>query len=273
MPSLDQPKIAASMSETSASGASSRPRSAILLPSLATIACILCLPILAHHIKSRNLAASMQIFLIVLENIFNLINPLLWPTSDFHSWWDGVGLCDVESKLRLAADIGYKSALVCIYRQLAIILNTEQIVLVPSPSQCLCQTAIEVPLCLRFPISIMIAHYLVQSGRYYIFPITGCVPILDSSWPSMALVLIWPGAMWMVAAAYCSVIIYRLAKYCRQVSSMLSTPLSIQPISIRASLCNSYHIDSQFSSGGPISIGTERGLRSRTPFLFLEQDS
>ena len=168
----------------------------------------------------------MQIFWIVLENVFNLINPLLWPTNDFHGWWNGVGLCDVESKLRLAAYIGYISALVCIYRQLAIILDTEQIVLVPSPSQRRFRTAIEIVLCLGFPIYIMIAHYLVQSGRYYIFPITGCVPILDSSWPSTALVLIWPGAMWMVAAAYCSVIIYRLAKYRRQVSSILSAPQS-----------------------------------------------
>ena len=213
------------MAETAAAaGVVSRSPSASLLPILATIACLLCLPILVNHITSRNLAASMLVFWIVLENIYNLINPLLWPTNDFDSWWNGIGLCDIESKLRLAAYVGYISALVCIYRQLAIILNTEQIVLVPTSSQRRCRTAIEVVLCFGFPVLIMIAHYIVQSGRYYIFAITGCVPMLDSSWPTILLVLIWPGVMWVVSAVYCLVIIYRLAKHRRQVLSILSAP-------------------------------------------------
>ena len=160
----------------------------------------------------------------MLENVFNLINPLLWPTNDFKGWWDGVGFCDVESKLRLAAYIGYISALVCIYRQLAVILNTEQIVLVPSPARRRRRIAIEIALCFGFPVYIMVAHYVVQSGRYYIFAVTGCVPILDSSWPSIVLVVIWPTVMWIMAAVYCSVIIHRLIKYRRHISSILSAP-------------------------------------------------
>jgi pheromone a factor receptor len=159
--------------------------------------------------------------------VYNVINPLLWPTNNFGRWWNGVGLCDVESKLRLAGNMGYISALVCIYRQLAAILNTEQIVLAPSAAQCRRRIAIEITLCFGFPIYVMAAHFIVQSGRYYIFAITGCVPILDSSWPSMVLVLIWPGVMWLVAAVYCAVIIRRLIKYRRQVSSILSTPRSM----------------------------------------------
>lgn len=204
----------------------SRPLSAILLPILATVTCILCLPILINHIKSRNLAQSVLIAWIVLENVYNVINPLLWPTNDFGLWWNGVGLCDVESKLRLAGNMGYISALVCIYRQLAAILNTEQIVLAPSAAQCRRRIAIEITLCFGFPIYIMAAHYIVQSGRYYIFAITGCVPILDSSWLSVVLVLIWPGVMWLVAAIYCATIIRRLVKYRRQVSSILSASRS-----------------------------------------------
>lgn len=204
----------------------SRPLSAILLPILASVTCILCLPILINHIKSRNLAQSVLIVWIVLENVYNVINPLLWPTNDFGLWWNGVGLCDVESKLRLAGNMGYIGALVCIYRQLAAILNTEQIVLAPSAAQCRRRIAIEITLCFGFPIYIMAAHYIVQSGRYYIFAITGCVPILDSSWLSVVLVLIWPGVMWVVAAIYCATIIRRLVKYRRQVSSILSASRS-----------------------------------------------
>jgi pheromone a factor receptor len=72
----------------------------------------------------------------------------------------------------------------------------------------------------------MIAGYIVQSGRYYILAIAGCVPMLDSSWLSVVLVLIWPGVMWVVAAGYCLMIIYRLIKYRRQVSGILSSPNS-----------------------------------------------
>jgi pheromone a factor receptor len=225
-PTFDQPNTAVRMSATTNPKSLSRPLSAILLPILATSACILCLPILVNHIKSRNLATSVLISWIVLENVYNLVNPLLWPTNDFGRWWDGVGLCDVESKLRLAGYMGYASALVCIYRQLALILNTEQIVLVPSPAQRRRRIAIEIALCFGAPIYIMLAHFIVQSGRYYVFAITGCVPILDSSWPSIVLVLIWPGIMWLVAAAYCSIIIHRLIKYRRHVSGILSGPHS-----------------------------------------------
>ena len=221
-----QLNIAANMPKTSDATSFSRPVSATLLPVLATIACILCLPILVSHIRSKNLATSVLISWIVLENIFNLINPLLWPTNDFANAWNGAGLCDVESKLRLAASIGYVGALVCIYRHLAVILNTEQIVLVPSPAQRRRRIAIEMALCFGFPVYIMIAGYIVQSGRYYILAIAGCVPMLDSSWLSVVLVLIWPGVMWVVAAGYCSIIIHRLIKYRRQVSGILSSPHS-----------------------------------------------
>jgi pheromone a factor receptor len=220
------PNVSANMPMTGDSTFFSRPASATLLPVLATLACILCLPILVHHIQSRNLTASVLIVWIVLENVFNVINPLLWPTKDFVNAWDGVGLCDVESKFRLAASIGDVGALVCICRHLAGILNTEQIVLIPSPAQRRRRIAIEMALCFGFPVYMMIAGYIVQSGRYYIFAIAGCVPMLDSSWPSIILVLVWPGVMWMVAAGYCSIIIHRLIKYRRQVSSMLSSPHS-----------------------------------------------
>jgi pheromone a factor receptor len=98
-------------------------------------------------------------------------------------------------------------------------LNAEQIALVPSPAQRRRRIAIEMALCFGFPVSVMIAGYAVQSGRYYIFAIAGCVPVLDSSWLS---VVIWPGVMLVVTAGYCSMIIHRLIKYRRQVSGILS---------------------------------------------------
>ena len=193
-----------------------------LLPLLSIIACFLCIPILAIHLKSHNLAVSVLISCIILENLINFINPLIWPTDNLNIWWLGYGLCDVEVKLQLAASMAYITAVVCIYRQLASILNTDRVVLAASPAHRRRRIAFEVALCFGFPIYIMIAHYLVQPSRYFIYALSGCVPSIDNSWVSVPILLIWPVIMWIVAAVYCALIIYRLIKYRREFSSILS---------------------------------------------------
>lgn len=200
--------------------------SGILLPLLAIIACLLCLSILTIHLKTHNLAASVLISCIILENVFNIINPILWPTDNENTWYLGYGLCDIEVKLSLACSISYIGAVICIYRQLASILNTDRIVISVSSAQRRRRTVLEITLCFGFPIYIMIAHYIVQPTRYFIYALSGCVPSIDNSWPSIPLLLIWPVVLWLVAAAYCVLIIHRLIKYRRDFSTILSASQS-----------------------------------------------
>lgn len=204
----------------------SRSPSATLLPILAIIAGFVCLPILVMHIKSHNLAASVLVFWIVLENVFNFINPLIWPTADESSWWLGYGLCDVEVKLELAASLAYIGAVVCIYRRLARVLDTSRIVLVASPAQRWRHIALEIVLCFGLPIYIMVAHYIVQPSRYYLVPVEGCLPSFSNCWPSIVLVYIWPVVLWIVAAIYCTMIAHRLVKCRREFSDILSASQS-----------------------------------------------
>ena len=175
---------------------------AVAVPVLALIALIIDIPPLTWHIRNRNLAASSLVCWVMLSNLMNFINALIWPTDDTAKWWGGSGLCDVEVKLMIAVTFGFVGALVCIMRNLAKVLNTKRTVLSPSRAQIRRETAIECLLCFGGPIYSIAVHYIVQPSRYYIFAISGCTPSYDNSWPKVVLILIWPPLLGVVVVYY-----------------------------------------------------------------------
>jgi pheromone a factor receptor len=176
----------------------------VVFPFLTLLTILLSIAPFIWHIKHRNLPASSLVFWIVLVDIFYFINALIWPNDDLDSWWRGYGLCDLEVKLQVAATIGIPTSLVCIMRNLARVLDTSRTVLQPSPAQRRRQYAIEALLCFGAPVYMIIAHYVVQNVRYYIFGISGCVPGFDNSWPSIVLIEIWSPFFSVVAVYYSS---------------------------------------------------------------------
>ena len=139
----------------------------------------------------------------MIDNIFNFINALIWPTDDISSWWSGVGLCDVETKIQVGSYVGVVGALACIFRGLAIALDTDRAVLIPSKAQRTRKLVLELALCAGFPLYMMITHYIVQPHRFMIFAIAGCTSSYDTSWPSTALHFIWPPIICLVDVYYC----------------------------------------------------------------------
>lgn len=204
----------------------SRPLASILLPILAGISVVICLPPLVTHLESRNVAAAVLVFWITLINMFNFLNPLIWPTDELDDRWNGVGLCDIEVKLIVASSLAIPGALICIFRQLAIILDTDKTTLVPSRGQRRRRLAFEVVFCIVCPLYMMIGHYVVQSYRYYIFAISGCVPPFDSSWVGIILMFVPPLVLCAVAAGYSVLVVVRLLKYRRQFSTILASSQS-----------------------------------------------
>ncbi len=205
-----------------------RSLSSILLPTLAGLSVVLCLPPLVTHLESRNVAAAVLVFWITLDNIFNFINPLIWPTDDLETRWNGHGLCDIEVKLNLASSTAIPGALICIFRQLAIILDTDNTTLVPSRGQRRRRIAFEAFFCIICPLYMVAAHFVVQTFRYYIFAISGCVPSFDSSWPGIILIFIPPLVLCAIAAGYCGLVVFRLLKYRQRFSTILaSSPSSL----------------------------------------------
>lgn len=182
---------------------------AVALPILAFITLIIDTPPFVWHIKNRNLAASSLVFWVIISNLMNLINPLIWPTDNIQHWWHGQILCDIEIKLMMAANFGIVGSMACIMRNLAKALDTERTVLSPSKAQRRRHIIIDCLFCFGGPIYVMLIHYIVQPKRYYIFAISGCTSSVDNSWPKLVLVFIWPPIICLIDAYYSGMCILR----------------------------------------------------------------
>ena len=180
---------------------------AVAVPLLALITLILDTPPLVWHIRNRHLAAASLVFWIILTNLMNFINALLWPTDNIATWWHGKVLCDIEVKLMTAVYIGVVGSLLCIMRNLARVLDTENTVLYSSKAQKRRQLALDLTLCFGVPCYFMVAHYIVQPSRYYVFAVAGCTPPVDRSWPKLVLLFIWPPIFCLVVVYYCGMLI------------------------------------------------------------------
>lgn len=175
---------------------------AVLVPTLALITLIIDVPPFVWHIRNRNLSASFLVFWTLVANSMNFINGLIWPRDDLADWWHGDGLCDVEVKLMVAIPVGILGCVLCITRNLAKVLDTKQTVLQQSKAQLRRQLAFDWMFCLVVPMWMMLAHYVVQPSRYYIFGIAGCNWSVDNSWPKIVLLLLWPNILILVVVYY-----------------------------------------------------------------------
>lgn len=186
---------------------------AVAVPILALIALIIDVPPFVWHIRNRNLAASSLVFWVIISNLMNFINPLIWPTDDIQHWWHGQILCDIEIKLQMAVNFGVVGSMACIMRNLAKALDPEQTVLSLSKEQRRRQTITNCLFCYGGSIYVMLIHYIVQPNRYYIYAISGCTSSFDNSWPKLVLVFIWPPIICLVDAYYSVLVIVRMRRY------------------------------------------------------------
>ncbi|KAI4116887.1 MAG: hypothetical protein LQ345_002773 [Seirophora villosa] len=194
----------------------------IAFPTLAIIAIVLGVPPLVWHATNRNLAACNLISWTILVNLCSFVNALIWPTDNITTWFAGYVLCDIEAKILLAASVGIAGSLACIMRALAKVLDTENTRMIPTKKQRYQELVITALLCFGTPIYMILIHYVVQPSRYYIMAIAGCTTSLDNSWPALVLVVIWSPVLCLVAVYYAMVVLFRMRKYRRDFSSILS---------------------------------------------------
>ena len=177
---------------------------AVALPTLALVILLIDTPAFVWYIKARNLAASSLVFWILIANLMNFINPLIWPTDNVEDWWYGYGLCDIEAKLQIALWLGVVGSIVCIMRDLAHVLDTDSTTLSSSPAHRGRQIAITTLFCFGGPAYAVAVHFIVQPSRYFIFAISGCTASFVNSWPKLLLIFIWPPVLCVVAVYYSS---------------------------------------------------------------------
>ncbi|KAK6008830.1 hypothetical protein QM012_000733 [Aureobasidium pullulans] len=195
----------------------------VLLAVLAPLFLILNFPPLIWHLRNRNLAAVCMVFWIMLMNFLSIINVIIWPYIDMRDMYDGQGLCDVEVKLLGGRITGLNSALLCLLRALAAVLNTDKTLLGPSKAQKRRNTAIELAWCVGLPLLTMVLQYIVQFNRFALIGVSGCQLMSYNSRVSFVLIYLAP-IITNAVAVYCAIIvIIRLHKYRSSFNSILSS--------------------------------------------------
>jgi pheromone a factor receptor len=181
--------------------------SAVLIPILSCIAVILDLPPMVWHIRNRNIGASALIFWLIILNLINFCNSLVWPRDNIPEWWNGGIFCDIQVRLIMGATIGgIPCAIICIMKALAQVLDTKRIIMscdVSDRKQYLGDSL----WCFGLPVIVMIIMYVVQGGRYFISGISGCDVPIDRSWLSAVILFIWPPIMLLISSYYSGILL------------------------------------------------------------------
>ncbi|KAE8396284.1 pheromone A receptor-domain-containing protein [Aspergillus alliaceus] len=196
---------------------------AVIIPSLSILSILLSIPPMILHSKNRNLPAISLICWFLCLNLFNIINAFIWPNDNMDSWWSGVGLCDVEVKVMIASYVAVPGNLLCIFRSLAIVMDTRRAMLVPSKQQRRWNFGMNILFCVVVPVLAMTTNIVYQANRYILVSISGCVNSFDESWMSLMLAWIWPLVICLIAGYYCSLVLYRLYRYRNQFGDILQS--------------------------------------------------
>ncbi|KAF2847309.1 STE3-domain-containing protein [Plenodomus tracheiphilus IPT5] len=195
---------------------------AILLPIFAFPAWLLCIPSLIWHFSQGNIAAGSVVTWIVLNNFTNAVNPLIWPRDNILEWYDGNIWCDIVVRIQVGTIVGIAASTVMVIRKLARIMDTSNIVVSSSRNRRVKEKVWEVVWCWGYPLLMILLFYVVQPIRYFIFGIIGCVSGYDTSWPSIVLSFMWGPITMLVATYYAVLLIYRLYRYRREFSRLIS---------------------------------------------------
>ncbi|USP75690.1 hypothetical protein yc1106_02964 [Curvularia clavata] len=186
---------------------------AMLFPALAFPAWILCIPSMSWHFRRVNFAAGSIILWLMLHNFFNSINALIWPRDNIPEWWDGHVWCDIHVRIQVGSYIGIAASAAMITRKLAKVMDTRNITVSSSRDSKTREKIWEIVWCWGAPMVLIIAYYVVQSARYFVFGIVGCLPAYDNSWPSLVVNIMWFPITTMFATYWSILLIYRLYRY------------------------------------------------------------
>lgn len=176
---------------------------AVLLAVCSLIIMLLVIPPMLWHFRNRNIGATALVGWVVMLLFFTFVNSILWPNDDTSSWYKGVGLCDVEVKIQVASQVAFPASMACILRALAAVMDTDTVTLVQTQAQRRRRYMIDISWCVGFPMLQMLLHYIVQTRRYYLYGISGCVPAVSRSLVTIFLLVV-PPMTWTLIDSYYS---------------------------------------------------------------------
>ena len=174
---------------------------AIIISMASLIIALAAFPPMLWHFRNRNFGATSLVAWVIVLLLMTFLNGILWPNDRIESWYNGDILCDVEVKLQVAAQVALPASSACVLRALARVMDTDRTSMTRSERQRIRDYAVAILLCVGAPLLQMLFHYVVQTHRYYIYGISGCVPAVSSSWVTILLLLVPPLA-WTLLDAY-----------------------------------------------------------------------
>lgn len=173
-----------------------------ILAALSLFTVILNLPVAVWHYQHWNVAAFSLVCWLLLTNIFQVANSLIWSNDDYNHWWHGKGFCDAQVYLYWGSVIGMAGAVACIMRGLAKVMDTKNIIVAPTKGDRRKAMVHDAIFCFGLPGLIMFALYVVQTRRFDIQGLNGCIAEVDDSWTAIVLLEIWPLVISLLGGYY-----------------------------------------------------------------------
>ncbi|KAJ4379178.1 a-factor receptor [Didymella sp. IMI 355093] len=195
---------------------------AILFSTLGWGSWLLCIAPLIWHVSQRNVAAGSLVLWIILTNISLGINPLIWGHDNITEWWDGVIWCDINVRIQVGAQVALGASVAMILRRLAKVMDTRNITVSLSRSSKLRGQLIEAGWCWAYPLIIILLYIPVQSARYNIWGIEGCISAYRPNLRSLLLTVIWMPVTMMAVSYYAVLLLVRLYRYRREFSRLMT---------------------------------------------------
>ena len=174
---------------------------AIAFAFLNLLVTILILPPLFWHFRNRNVGATVLVTLTIYACFQNFLNAVIWPNDDMPRWYNGVGLCDIEVNIQVAAQVGFPVSMASILKALARVMDTEKAVIRQTPAQRKRAHVIDLLLCVGVPMLQILFLYIVRTWRFYLWGIAGCQAAVSDTWLTFVLIPL-PPLLWTLVDVY-----------------------------------------------------------------------
>ncbi|KAJ9150659.1 Pheromone a factor receptor [Pleurostoma richardsiae] len=156
--------------------------------------------------KNGELAGATFTVIVIIFNLFNAINCLIWHDDNINHWWKGEGWCDIQVYVTLPLETMYAACVLAIVRHIA---NQVALMRVTGLSGKEKRRKLIVQCLIIFPVPLVqvALTYLILAGRYSILAVVGCRPIYAPSWLALVFFVL-PCPIFALLAAYFAVVIY-----------------------------------------------------------------
>nr|ALS87617.1 pheromone receptor 1 [Ustilago esculenta]QBH70111.1 pheromone receptor a1 [Ustilago esculenta] len=172
-------------------------------PFLSLLASVLVFMPLAWHVKSRNVGTIVLSIWLILGNLDNFINSMVWWNTTANK---APGFCEISIRLRHALFVAIPASNLVIARKLESIASTRQVR--ASAADRKKSVIIDLLISVGVPVIYVSLMIVNQSNRYGIVEEAGCWPILVPSWVWVLLVAV-PVVLISLCSAVYSVVAFR----------------------------------------------------------------